>query len=86
MRRFEARDNELLVLAGLLDRTDRKIGVGRFQLLQANHVGLGGAQPAQQVGQPPVDVVDIECRNLHVQTEGMIRKSGYRFSEKIILK
>ena len=55
-------------VAGLLDRMNRKIGVGRFQLLQANHIGPGGAQPAQQIGQAPVDVVDIECRNLHGQT------------------
>jgi hypothetical protein len=52
-------------VAGLLDRGKRKICVGRFQFLQGNDVGSCGAQPAQQVGQPPVDVVDVEGGDLH---------------------
>jgi hypothetical protein len=52
-------------MAGFFERCDRKVGVGRFQFLQRNGVGLCRAQPGQQVRQAPVDVVDVEGRDLH---------------------
>ena len=52
------------VVAGAADRGNGKIGVGGFELLQARHVGRGRAQPGEQVGEPVVDVVDVEGRDL----------------------
>jgi hypothetical protein len=44
----------------------RKRIVGALQLLKANDVGLGGSQPAQQIGQTRIDVIDVEGGNLHL--------------------
>jgi len=33
--------------------------------LQAHDVGPGSAQPLEQIGKAPLDVVDIEARDLH---------------------
>ena len=52
-------------VAGFLDRGSREIGVGRFQFLQGNDIGPGGAQPLHEVRQTPVDVVDVEGCDLH---------------------
>jgi hypothetical protein len=42
-------------------------------LLQADHVRLGCARSAQQVRQPPPDIVDVEARDLH--GKGNVRAS-----------
>jgi hypothetical protein len=43
----------------------RKLGIGTFQFLKADDVGLGGLQPCEQIGQTAVDVVDIEGHDFH---------------------
>jgi len=61
-------------IAGLVDGFDRKILIGRFQLLQGHDIGLCLPQPSQQVRQAPVDIVDVERCDFHghsgVQQEG----------------
>src|SRR5262249_2648172 len=52
-------------VARLLDGGLGKLVVGGLELLQRHHVGLLGAQPIQEIGQPLVDVVDVEGRDLH---------------------
>jgi hypothetical protein len=49
----------------LPDCLRRKLGVRRFELLKAHDVGLGFAEPIQQVRQATVDVVDIKTGDLH---------------------
>ena len=54
-------------VAGFFERCDRKVGVGRLQLLQCNRIGFCRPQPGQQVRQAAVDVVDVEGRDLHAR-------------------
>ena len=37
----------------------------RFQFLQADHVGRGLLKPAEKNGQPAIDAIDVEGRDLH---------------------
>src|SRR5215211_3664174 len=53
------------VVAGIANGFERKLSVGRFQLLQADDIGLGLAQPVQQIGEPLPDIVDVEAGDLH---------------------
>jgi hypothetical protein len=53
------------VIARLADGIGGKFRVGGFELLQAGDVGPRRLEPLQQVRQPPLDVVDVEGRNLH---------------------
>src|SRR3546814_1239711 len=53
------------LIAGLAQGGGREIRVGRFQFLQADDIGLRRLQPLQHVGQPAVDVVDVEGGDLH---------------------
>jgi hypothetical protein len=53
------------VVASLAQRRHREVGIGTFELLQAHDVRPGFLQPSQQVGQPAIDVVDIEGGNFH---------------------
>jgi hypothetical protein len=55
-------------VAGLLDFLDGKPLVGRLELLQADDVGTGGFEPAQQDRQPAFHAVDVETRDLHRDT------------------
>ena len=52
-------------IAGGAERGGRKFLIGRLQLLQADDVRRGLLQPAQQVGEPPVDAVDVVGRDPH---------------------
>ena len=58
-------------VAGLVDGAERKVLVGRLQLLQANDVGLCLLQPSQQVRQPPIDIVDVERGDLHTPARAL---------------
>jgi hypothetical protein len=53
------------LVAGLAQRIGRKLAVGGLELLQAGDVGLGAAQPRDQVRQPLADIIDVEGRDLH---------------------
>jgi hypothetical protein len=53
------------MIARLPDCLRRELGVHGFELLKAYDVGLGFAEPVQQVRQATVDVVDIETGDLH---------------------
>src|SRR6202042_3107643 len=53
------------MIARLPDCLRRKLGVRGFVLLKADDVGLGFAEPVQQVRQGTIDVVDIEAGDLH---------------------
>src|SRR6516165_7977836 len=52
----------------LLNRGLGEFAVGGFKLLQRDDVGLFGAQPADQITEPLVHVVDVESRYLHRPT------------------
>ena len=54
-------------VAGLADRIDRKVGVGGFQFLQRDGIGFCRTQPAQQVRQAAIDVVDVEGGDFHAR-------------------
>ena len=58
-------------VAGFLDRQNRELGIGRFQFLQTDDFGFSRAQPAQQVRQAAVDIIDVEGRDLHVELAGI---------------
>jgi hypothetical protein len=51
----------------------RKRLVSAFEFLETNNVGPGRLQPAQQVWQPPVDVVDVESCDLHAARVNALR-------------
>jgi hypothetical protein len=53
------------MIARLPDCLRRELGVRGFELLKAHDVGLGFAEPVQQVRQATIDVVDIETGDLH---------------------
>src|SRR3984957_7183081 len=53
------------MIARLPDCLRWELGVRGFELLKAHDVGLGFAEPVQQVRQATVDVVDIETGDLH---------------------
>jgi hypothetical protein len=55
-------------VAGGFDRSARKISLGDLQLLQADDVGFGGAEPVKEVVQTPLDAVDVECGDPHAIT------------------
>jgi hypothetical protein len=44
-----------------------------FELLEADNVGLFLFKPAQEICKPLVDVVDVECCDLHAQSAGVMR-------------
>ena len=52
-------------VASLGKRVLRKFPVGRFKLLQADHVWLCRLQPGEQISKPLVDVVDVEGGDFH---------------------
>ena len=52
-------------VARLLNRGLGEFAVGGLKLLQRDDVGLFGAQPADQITEPLVHVVDVEGRYLH---------------------
>ena len=53
------------MITRLPDCLRRKLGVPGFEFLKAHDVGLGFAEPVQQVRQATIDVVDIETGDLH---------------------
>src|SRR5258705_8162750 len=53
------------LVAGALDRGGGEFAIGRLQLLQADDIGRGLAEPRQKIGQPPPDVVDVEAGDFH---------------------
>jgi hypothetical protein len=55
-----------------------EIGVRGFEFLKAHNVGLGLAEPVQQVAQAPIDVVDVETGDLHRLTQRRALDSGGR--------
>ena len=69
------------MIARLPDCLRRELGVRGFELLKAHDVGLGFAEPVQQVRQATVDVVDIETGDLH----RFRRERSPRLLEKILL-
>ena len=48
-----------------LDRRFGEFTIRSLQLLKAHHIGLGRAQPGEKIGQPLVNVVDVEGGNFH---------------------
>ena len=69
------------VVTRLSDGVLRKLLVGCFEFLQTDDVGPCGSQPGQQVRQSPVDVVDVERRDLHIpalfkEVSGSLRQRG----------
>jgi hypothetical protein len=54
------------MIARLPDCLRRKLGVRGFELLKADNVGLGFAEPVHEVRQATVDIVDIEAGDLHL--------------------
>ena len=59
-------------IACLSKRSPRKLALLAFQILKANHIGLAVLQPFEEVGQPRVDVVDVEGRDLHAGSQGLV--------------
>ena len=53
------------LVAGLAQGVRRKLPVGRLELLEAADVGLGCAQPGNEVRQAAPDIVDVEARDPH---------------------
>jgi hypothetical protein len=49
----------------LLDGCPWKLFVRGLELLKRDHLRFSLAQPGEQVGQAPVDVVDVEGGDLH---------------------
>ena len=47
------------------DRGPWELSVGGLQLLQAHDVRLGLRQPGEKIGQPAIDVIDVEGGDLH---------------------
>jgi hypothetical protein len=64
-------------VACLLDRGSGEFAIRGLQLLQAHHVGFGSAQPAKQIGEPLVDIVDVKGGDFHFSTA----PAGARFPE-----
>jgi hypothetical protein len=52
-------------IAGIADRLFGETVLGRLELLQADDVGFGQRQPAQQERKPAVDAVDVIGGDLH---------------------
>jgi hypothetical protein len=59
-------------IACLSERSPRKLALLAFQILKANHIGLAVLQPFEEVGQPRVDVVNVEGRDLHAGSQGLV--------------
>ena len=59
----------LLLVAALVPERAQPVAEGGehrgLDFLQADDVWLGPAQPSDQVGQPLVDIVDVEAGDLH---------------------
>lgn len=53
------------LISGVADGFGLEFAVGAFQLLQANDIRRGAVQPLQEVGQPAIDVVDVEGGDFH---------------------
>ena len=49
----------------LFDCRDRKAGIRRLELLKAGNVRSRAAEPIEEIGEPLVDVVDVEGRDFH---------------------
>jgi hypothetical protein len=52
-------------VAGVADRAFWELVLRRLQFLQADDVGRSLIEPAQKYGEPAVDPIDIEGRDLH---------------------
>ncbi len=59
-----AREGDLV--AGCLDLCLREIVVFQLQFLQAQHIGLGGGQPVEQVGQADLQRIDVPAGYFHL--------------------
>ena len=59
-------------VAGLADRRFGKLLLRRLEFLQADDVGLGLGEPAQQHGKAAVDAVDVEGRDPHAELPSVI--------------
>jgi hypothetical protein len=67
------------MITGLPDYLRRKLGVRGFEFLKADDVGLISSNPAEQVRQATVDVVDVETGDFHRFSWGhaaWVRTSG----------
>src|SRR5262249_55971110 len=54
-------------ITGFFDCRDRKFGVYRLQFLKARNIRPGSAQPAQEIGKPLFEVIDVEGSNFHLR-------------------
>ncbi len=66
------------MIAGLRDRPRREFRVRAFQLLQAGDIGPCRFQPVEKVGQPPIDIVDVESRDLHLTGRNVSPETNMR--------